>query len=110
MKNYLLNLRLWYTGWSRFGEVTDWKPGWGPTKRKWFWLYGLDYLACCLIMAGPVVSVSWYLGEYFNVPGAHFANAGRSLWDSVRSPPWLRVVMPILWLVALPLSLWRIFT
>lgn len=97
MNTYLLNLKLWYTGWSRFGEIKLWKKGWGPTERKWFLLYGLDHLACCLILAGPVVSVSWYVGEYWNVPGSHFANGGRPLWDSVRSPPWVRVAVPIFW-------------
>jgi hypothetical protein len=101
MSNYFLTLYRWYTGWSRFHEIEKWKPGWGPTERKWYWLYGLDYLACCLFLAGPVVSVSWYVGKYFNVPGAHFANAGEPLFGSVRSPPWVRIVVPALWALLL---------
>ena len=97
MNNYLLNLRLWYAGWKRFSEITRWKDGWGPTERKWFLMYGTTYLFCVLALAGPVVSTSWYLGEYFNIPGSHFANAGEPLWGSKRSPPWVRIVVPLFW-------------
>lgn len=99
MKTYLLNLYRWYTGWSRFHEIEKWKPGWGPTERKWFLMYGTTYLLCVLVLAGPVASTSFYLGKYFNVPGDHFANAGEPLWDTVRSPPWVRLAVPIFWVV-----------
>ena len=101
MSNYFLNLKLWYTGWDRFHEIEKWKPGWGPTERKWFLMYGTTYLLCVLVLAGPVASTSFYLGKYFNVPGDHFANAGEPLFGSVRSPPWVRIVVPALWALLL---------
>ena len=108
MKNFILNLKRWYKGWSRFAEITEWKDGWGPKERKWYLLYGIDYLACVLLLAGPVVSVSWYLGKYFNFPGSHFANAGEPLWDTVRSPPWVRIAVPVFWFVAVPVLIWSL--
>lgn len=91
--NYFLNLKLFLLGFAKL-QTLDYKPGW--TARKFFLLYLFDY-GFCVLMGGPVVSVSWYVGEYFNVPGAHFARAGEPLWESVRSPPWVRVVVPALW-------------
>ena len=101
MFNYFLNLKLWATGWFRFHEITRWKDGWGPTSIKWYLMYGTTYLVCVVVLAGPVVSTSYYLGKYFNLPGAHFANAGEPLFGSVRSPPWVRIVVPALWALLL---------
>ena len=97
---YLSNVLAWLRGFRHLGEIT-YKEGWTP--RKFLPLYLLDYGFCTVGMAGPVVSVSWYLGEYFNLPGHHFANAGRPLWGTERSPPWVRVVVPIIWVF---LGLW----
>ena len=95
--NYLLNLKLFVLGFAKLGTL-DYKPGWAPTK--FLPLYLIDY-GFCVLMGGPVVSVSWYLGQYWNVPGAHFALAGEPLFGSVRSPPWVRIVVPALWAVLL---------
>jgi hypothetical protein len=94
MSNYLLNLKLFLLGFWKLGAL-NYKPGWTPIK--FLPLYLFDYGFCVLVMAGPVVSVSWYVGEYWNVPGSHFALAGDPLWESVRSPPWVRIVVPALW-------------
>ena len=96
--NYFLNLKLFVLGFAKL-KTLDYKPGW--TARKFFLLYLFDYGFCVLVMAGPVVSVSWYVGEYWNVPGSHFALAGGPLFGSVRSPPWVRILVPALWAVLL---------
>ena len=96
MKNYFLNLKLWYQGFSRFPEITDWKLGWQGTF-KWKALYATDYLAGCLIFAGPVTSVSRYVNDHWFSLGIHGAHAGPDLWGTVRSPPWVRVGIPLAW-------------
>jgi hypothetical protein len=104
MTNYILNLRLWWTGWHRFDELTM-KEGWTADGWGWKLLYLFDYGACCLILGGPVVSVSWYLGAYWGFEGHHFANAGLPLWGSVRSEAWVRVWVPVAWLLLIWLAL-----
>jgi hypothetical protein len=99
MSQYDDNLRAWWVGFRRFGEIHSWKDGWGPTSWGWKALYAIDYLACALILAGPVVSVSWYLGAYWGVEGYHFANAGKPLWGTTRCAPWVRLVVPAAWVV-----------
>ena len=91
--NYFLNLKLFLLGFAKL-KTLDYKPGWTPIK--FLPLYLFDY-GFCVLMGGPVVSVSWYVGEYWNVPGSHFALAGEPLFGSVRSPPWVRIVVPALW-------------
>jgi hypothetical protein len=93
---YIENLKLWWQGWSRFNEII-FKPGWGPDKMNWRLLYALDYLATPLFLAGPVVSLSRYAGDYFGLDGAHFAQAGPPLWGSRRCQPWVRIAVPVAW-------------
>ncbi len=96
MDNYLLNLKLWYLGFKRFGELR-FKPGWSADGWGWRILYGLDYLATPLFLAGPVVSLSWYFHNRWFSLGYHGANAGNPLWGSVRCEPWVRLAVPLFW-------------
>jgi hypothetical protein len=98
MGNYIHNLLLWWEGWQRFGELR-FKPGWYAEGWAWRILYATDYLACPLFLAGPVVSLSRYWYEFWGVEGRHFMQAGPALWGSVRCSPWVRVVIPLAWMV-----------
>jgi hypothetical protein len=103
MRNYLLNLRLWFNGFRRFGEL-QFKPGWSNDWR-WKLLYTLDYGFCVIFMAGPVTSVSRYTEDHW-FSSYHGAHTGPDLWSSVRSPPWVRVVVPVVWAILLARLIW----
>jgi len=101
VSQYLENLKAWKQGFGRFAEIQDWKPGWGPTSWKWKALYATDYLATPLFLAGPVVSISRFVAEYWGVQGAHFIHAGPILWGTTRCQPWVRLAVPAAWLILL---------
>lgn len=96
MKDYLRNLWLWLSGYTRLREL-DYKPGWGPWK--FLIPYSTTYLAGTLAGYGVAsLSWSWYERSMSDkypfarfmtrlldwlVPGKHGINAGPRLWDSV---------------------------
>lgn len=108
MSNYRRNLRLWWIGWDRFHQIKLWHPGWGPDDFGWKLLYATDYLACCLIFAGPVTSISRYWHTRWFSLGYHGAHAGPELWGSVRSGPVARVLAPLFWIPTLAAIVWAI--
>ena len=97
MRNYLLNVKLWLTGFRRLGTIT-YKPGW----NRWTFLplYLLDYGLCVIVLAGPVTSISQYAEAHW-FSSYHGAHAGPPLWGTVRSPVGVRVAVPLIWLVLL---------
>ena len=93
MRQYLDNLVAWWRGFGRLD-----KPGWDAGNFRW--LYATDYLACCLFMAGPVTSISRYTEDHwFN--SYHGAHTGPDLWGTSRCVPWVRVAVPVGWLLLL---------
>ena len=108
MTTYLRNVWLWAYGLIHLERLT-YKPGW--TSLKFLPLYTLDYGFNTIFLAGQVVSVSRYiwirrtsrpwswLAAFFDrfFPG-HIEMAGSPLWDSTECPPWIRIVIPLLWI------------
>jgi hypothetical protein len=97
MNRYLDNLACWARGWRQFDTI-DFLPGWNGRQWRWRLVYGLDYLATCLIFAGPVVSLSWYIHNRFFSLGYHGGHAGPPLFGTVRCRPAVRVLVPLAWL------------
>jgi hypothetical protein len=110
MNTYLRNLYLWASGWFWFDRLT-WKPGWrnGP---KWWALYLLDHGACVLFLGGAVETISSYAQRHRSgtvwdklldvierVDPGHGVDAEGTLWGSEESPLWVRVAVPIGWVV-----------
>ena len=110
MTIYLRNVWLWLTGFAHFHELT-FKPGWGATSAGWWALYTIDYGFNTIFLAGQVVSVSryiwirrtsrpwsWLAAGFDRFFPGHIEMAGSPLWDSTECPPWIRIVIPLLWI------------
>lgn len=91
---YFTNILLWYTGFSRFGELPFW-AGWSADQLKWRVLYAIDY-GSHVLTGGAVVSWSrWFYdnrGKYRvakfldrllnHFEEGHGRSAGPPLWGS----------------------------
>ncbi|MDP2322581.1 MAG: hypothetical protein Q8N51_00945 [Gammaproteobacteria bacterium] len=96
MQAYISNVVAWLSGFTRLKSVA-YKPGW--SHLKFLPVYLFDYGFCVLVLAGPVTSVSYYVHNKWFSLGYHGAHAGPPLWGTVRSPPYVRVAVPALWLL-----------
>ena len=93
MQTYLNSLLTWLTGFGKLGAV-DYKPGWN--RWNFLPLYLLDYGFCVLVLAGPVTSISQYAEAHW-FTSYHGAHTGPPLWGTVRSPVWMRILVPTIW-------------
>lgn len=92
---YVTNIVLWYTGFSRFGEL-KFRAGWSADSWKWRLLYTIDY-GSHVLTGGAVVSWSrWFydnrkkyrIANFFDRLLNHFEDghgrsAGPALWGTV---------------------------
>ena len=102
MRQYLHNLEQWAKGFRHL-KTLPLKPGWTPFTFGL--LYATDYLACCLILAGPVTSISRYTQDHwFN--SYHGAHTGPDLWGTRRCAPGWRVLIPAVWAGLLTWAIW----
>jgi hypothetical protein len=100
VKQYLLNLWLWLSGWFKFGRI-HFREGWSA-DWKWCLVYGINY-GINVLTGGAVQSISGRLQrhragkvwdfmldviEKFDTN--HGANAGAPLFGSVESPQWIQ--------------------
>lgn len=93
--SYASNVKSWAKGWSRFSEITEWQPGYGPDKLRWWLLYGVNY-GGRVLSGGACVSFSrWFylnrekyraakfMDRLLNhVDRDHGAQAGPALWGT----------------------------
>ena len=93
MPQYLTNLKLWLTGFRRFGELS-FRAGWSADSWQWRLLYALDY-GSHVLSGGAVVSWSrWFydnrdkrIPRFFDRLLNHFEeghgrSAGPPLWGT----------------------------
>lgn len=107
---YFFNLRAWSRGWRKFDEIGNWKPGWDGTQLRWKLIYATNYLVTCLVFAGPVATMSWWMnlhrqGKVWDAildgiekhdPG-HGEAAGGPLWGTKECSLPIRIAAPVLW-------------
>jgi hypothetical protein len=107
--NYFRNVWLWLTGLVKLRQLT-YKPWCNPAL--FFPLYLFDYGFNTVFLAGQVVSVSRYcyirrnsqpwkwLGEVLDrIQPRHIEDAGGPLWGSLENPGWVRIAVPLCWLL-----------
>ena len=100
---YPRNLRLWLTGFGRFGEL-KFRAGWSATSLRWWLLYLFDY-GSHVLTGGAVVSWSrwFYDNRQYRIPrffdrllnhfeDGHGRSAGPPLWGTQDCSPLFRAV------------------
>lgn len=94
MGQYVTNLKLWWTGWGKFGELR-FDPGWSGDQWRWRALYLLDH-GTRVLLGGAVVTWSRWFYDNRNkygwakfcsrllnhVEASHGENSGPVLWGS----------------------------
>lgn len=115
MKTYLLNLKLFLTGFARFSELS-FKPGWSATSPGWWLLYTFDYGTHVLTGAACVSWSRWAwdyrekygLAEWLNrlLGERHTSDAGPALWGTVDSDWRVRVGVTLAWLIPIGSALY----
>lgn len=104
---YISNLRLWLTGFGRFGELRFY-AGWSADQWRWRLLYAIDY-GSHVLTGGAVVTWSrWFYDHrerpipgFFNRLLNHFEDdhgkhAGPPLWGTKDCNGWLRMIGVVL--------------
>jgi hypothetical protein len=116
MRQYIKNLKLWGTGWSKFDEL-QFKAGWSGDSWRWRLLYLIDH-GTRVLLGGAVVTWSrWFydnrdkygwakfLDRLLNhIDSGHGADSGPELWGSKDTA--IAHVLPLVALAGLAWVLW----